>query len=259
MEIIEVNPHECISWQYADRSYFEFGDIDLLAESIKKHGQIEPVYLRELKDNPDFKYEVLAGSRRLRACTSHHLKLKGIICNVSDTEASIIQIKENDKTPISEYSMGICFAKLKEDNKLTQEQLAKVVGCSRRKIQNLLSFAKVDKEIWDAVSNMSKVSAKSAETICVLAKKSDAHKNALIEIADEIRKGIGSKTIQQLVDEVVLGGAHEEIDGDLIQSSTGQVFATWQKGKLSFSNNINLDKKALNSHLLKFFLKNNSN
>ena len=52
---------------------------------------------------------------------------------------------------------------------------------------------------------MSKVSAKSAETIYLLSKKSNQHKEALIDIAEEIKKGAGSRRIEQLVNNMVLG------------------------------------------------------
>lgn len=229
MEIIEINPSQCTRWKYTDRSSFEFGDLSSLTTSIKKHGQIEPIYVRELKENPKFKYEILAGSRRWKACLGEDITLKAIINNVSDLEASIIQIKENDKLPISEYSRGMSFAKLKEDNKLTQEQLADITGYSRRKVQNLLAFAKVDQKIWNAVSNMSKVSGKTTETIASLYNKSDAYKHALIEIAEEIRLGAGSSRIEKLVSEIVVRENFIESGADFIKSSSGQVIYYLEK------------------------------
>ena len=65
-------------------AFFEFGDLSILAESIRKHGQIEPVYVRALQDHPKFKYEVLAGSRRWKACLNEDLTMKAIVNNVSD-------------------------------------------------------------------------------------------------------------------------------------------------------------------------------
>ncbi|WHA04513.1 ParB N-terminal domain-containing protein [Candidatus Bandiella numerosa] len=62
MQIIDIDPRDCTRWKFADRSSFEFGDTNLLAEDIKRNGQIEPVFVRELK-NSKFKYEVIAGSR----------------------------------------------------------------------------------------------------------------------------------------------------------------------------------------------------
>lgn len=253
MEVVTINPRECTRWKYADRSFFEFGDISALTESIKLHGQIEPVYVRELVNDSEFNYEVLAGSRRWKACLSENIPLKAIIKNVSDEEAAIIQIKENEKVEISDYSKGMAFAKLQKDNKLTQDQLAEIVGCSKRKMQNFLSFDKISPDIWKAVSNMSKVSAKSAETIMHIANKSERHKAALIEIAEDIRKGAGNRRIAQLVDNILLGGKFEDLTSDLIQSDNGQVFATWKNGVIIFSKNLNIDKKALNEYLIKFF------
>ena len=153
---------------------------------------------------------------------------------------------------MSEFSKGLSYAKLKEDGKLTQEQLAEILSCSRKKVQNLLCFAKVDKSIWDAVANMSKVSARSAETILSLSKKSPAHKEALIEIAEEIRKGAGCARIEKLVDEV-LNGSFSTNETEVISSPSGQTIAAWKKGSLVFSKNIKIDKLKFNKMLVEFF------
>jgi len=252
MEIIEVDPRICKRWQYADRNSFEFGDTNILAEDIKRNGQITPVFVRALKDNGKFKYEVIAGSRRLQACLASDLLLKAILTDVTDIEAATIQIKENEQLRLSEYSRGMSFAKLKQDGKLTQEQLAEVTGCSRKKIQNLLAFEKIDKAIWNAIANMSKVSARSAETILAFSKKSTAHKEALIEIAEEIRKGAGSVRIEKLVNKILNSepGKQEE---EIITNRTGEVLAVWKKGGIFFSKNVNVDRRKLNKLLVEFF------
>jgi ParB family chromosome partitioning protein len=114
--------------------------------------------LRTINGDQNFKYEVIAGNRRFQACLAGNMPMKALICNVSDYEASIIQFKENEKIALSDYSRGMSFAKLKEDKKLTNEQLADMTGYTRSKVQNFLYFAKIDKAIWNAVANMSKVS-----------------------------------------------------------------------------------------------------
>ena len=190
----------------------------------------------------------------MQACLSADLPLNAIVTDVSDTEAATIQIKENEQLGLSEYSRGLSFAKLKQDGMLTQEQLAEIAGCSRKKIQNLLAFEKIDKTIWNAVTNMSKVSARSAETILALSKKSTAHKEALIEVAEEIRKGAGSVRIEKLVDEI-LNGQFGKGEEEIITDSSGAVLASWKKGGIFFSKNINVDKKKLNKLLVEFFNK----
>jgi len=91
MEVIEIDPRLCTRWKYADRNSFEFGDTNILAEDIKRNGQITPVFVRTLKDNGKFKYEIIAGSRRLQACLAADLPLKAILTNVTDAEAATIK------------------------------------------------------------------------------------------------------------------------------------------------------------------------
>ena len=256
MKIVKINPRDCVRWKFSDRNSLEFGDISLLAEDIKRNGQVEPIFVRELKNNK-FKYEVIAGSRRFQACLSQNIELKAIIHNVSDIEASVIQIKENDNLPLSDYSKGISFSKLQKELNISQKRLAEIVECSRRKMENFLCFAKVYKSIWDAVGNMSKVSAKSAETIYHISKKSEQHKEALIDIAEEIKKGSGSKRIEKLVHNIILG-EKQNYNDDTIQSPDGTVFANWKNDKLQFSKNANIDKKEISQYLLKFFISNNT-
>jgi ParB family chromosome partitioning protein len=255
MQIIEIDPRTCKKWKYADRSAFEYGDTNTLAEDIKKNGQIEPVRLRALVNDNNFQYEVIAGNRRFQACLNASIKMKAIIENISDYEASIIQIKENEKAALSDYSKGLSFSRLKQDNKLTEEQISSITGLTRRKVQDLLYFSKIDKSIWDAVANMSKVSSRSAQTIYLLSKKSPQHKEALIEIAEDIRKGAGSVRIEKLVNDIILDGTFEEEDHEVIKSDSGQIFATWKKGKLHFSKNLDINKEEFNMFLVKFFAK----
>jgi ParB family chromosome partitioning protein len=63
MEIQSIDPKQCKRWKFADRSDFEFGKIWELAEDIKRNGQIDPAIIRPVKD-PEYRYEVIAGSRR---------------------------------------------------------------------------------------------------------------------------------------------------------------------------------------------------
>jgi ParB family chromosome partitioning protein len=68
--------------------------------------------VRLLKDNNKFKYEMIAGSRRLKACLGADIMMKAIVVDVTDIEAATIQIKENEQLGLSEYSRGMSFAKL---------------------------------------------------------------------------------------------------------------------------------------------------
>jgi ParB family chromosome partitioning protein len=251
MQIIKIDPRTCTRWKYADRNSFEFGDINLLADDIKHNGQVNPIHVRPIANNSQFKYEVIAGSRRLQACLTAGINIDAIIVQISDTEAATIQIKENEKIALSEYSKGIFYAKLKTDGKLNQEQLAEIVGCSRRKMQSYLSFAKIDQDIWGAINNMSRVSARAADTILAISKKSPAHKKAIIAIAEEIKKGAGTRRIENLVHEII--NTKQPQHDHFLTLPSGQIIGSWKKDSFVFANNLPINKEEISTLLIEFF------
>jgi len=170
MEIKTINPKDCTGWKHADRAEFEMGNIYLLAQDIKQNGQIEPVIARPSKDK-HFKYEIVTGSRRLKACEQAGLALKAIVQDMDDQQAMVAQIKENQKQGICDYSKGICFSSLIEEKTATRKEIIQTTGISRMQFERFLYFEKIPQQIWDAVQIMSKVSARAAETIYTISKK----------------------------------------------------------------------------------------
>lgn len=252
MQIINVDPKECTRWRYADRGNFEFGDIVSLSADIKNNGQIEPVHLRTLQDDPKFKYEVIAGSRRWKACLDADLLLKAVIDDVADEQAAIIQIKENQGLDICDYSKGLYYSRLLEDLKLKQVQLAKNLSITRSKLVNYLYFAKIPVEVWDAVANVAKVTARTACSIYSLTQKGPQYIEALISCADEIRKGIGANSLEKLVLSKVNNDPSllHEIP---ITLSNGMSIGTWKNNSLKLNKNLNINQEKFLKHILKFF------
>ena len=99
-QILNVDPSTCKRWKFADRIDSDFSRIDELSEDILKNGQINPVLIRPA-DDEDFKYEIIAGSRRWKACLIANIPLKAILTDYNDTQAAIAQIRENEKSGIS--------------------------------------------------------------------------------------------------------------------------------------------------------------
>ncbi|HJD59955.1 MAG TPA: ParB/RepB/Spo0J family partition protein [Rickettsia endosymbiont of Omalisus fontisbellaquei] len=252
MQIITVDPKECTRWQYADRGSFEFGDITSLSEDIKNNGQIEPVHLRTLKNNTKFKYEVIAGSRRWKACLDADLSLKAVISDVPDEQAAIIQIKENQGLDICDYSKGLYYSRLLENLNMTQVQLAKSLGITRLKLAAFLYFDKIPKEIWNSVGNVTKVTARTAYSIYSLAQKGDEYVQTLIEYADEIRKGLGASSLEKLVLSKV-NNDPSLFNEMLITLPNGKVIGAWKNNILKFNKDIEINKDKLLKHLIKFF------
>lgn len=253
MHVTEVDPKTCTRWAFADRSGFEFGDLFELAEDIKNNGQIEPVILRKSK-NPSFLYEVVAGSRRWKACLEAGIKLKGIVQELSDEQASVVQIKENQHLTICDYSKGLYYTKLLEEKKTTKAKLAKLAGYSYSKLDNFLAFSKIPADIWDAIGNPTRVSSRTAATIYFLSQKGNKYVDALIKLADEIRKGIGSRTLERSVIELIKG--KEAFSArKAVALPSGQVIARWVKGALQFEKDLAFDPQAVEKALIKYFEK----
>ena len=135
--------------QYQPRTSFDEKKLKELSESIKKHGVIQPVLVRQEGKS----FELIAGERRLRASKLAGLKkIPAIVAKITNTQSLEIAILENvqreDLNPL-EVSNG--YQRLREEFGYTQDQVAKSVGKPRSSIANslrLLTLApKVQKEL----------------------------------------------------------------------------------------------------------------
>lgn len=128
------------------RKLFDSEKIAELAESIKTHGVIQPLILRELKDD---RYIIVAGERRWRAAKIVGLKeVPAIIMELSDRDILEISLIENiqrqDLNPIEE---ALAYRKLLNDFKITQEELSKRIGKSRVAIANTMRLMNLDERV----------------------------------------------------------------------------------------------------------------
>jgi ParB family transcriptional regulator, chromosome partitioning protein len=85
------------------RTYFDKADHDKLVDSIKKHGVIQPVLLREITGG----YELVAGERRVRASKDAGLEaIPALIKTLNDDQVREIALVENlqreDLNPVEE-------------------------------------------------------------------------------------------------------------------------------------------------------------
>ena len=96
IKILNVDPSTCKRWKFADRIEADFFKIEELAEDILKNGQINPVLIRPSEDE-NFKYEIIAGSRRWKAY---------LLANIRKPIVRVQLIIYNLQCLIMEYSYG---------------------------------------------------------------------------------------------------------------------------------------------------------
>ncbi len=136
---IDVGVEQLEPSRFQPRKIFDDASISELAESIKNHGLLQPIVVRQNKDDPDL-YEIIAGERRWRAAQKAQLhKVPVIVKELSDIEALEIALIENlqreDLNPVDE---AMSFQRLMSEYSYTQEKLAKSLGKSRSYIANIV-------------------------------------------------------------------------------------------------------------------------
>ena len=130
------------------RHDFDEVELESLADSIREHGIVQPLTVREL---PNGYYQIIAGERRWRAARMAELQeIPAVIIEADDQKTMELALIENlqrqDLNPIEE-AMG--YRSLMEDYGLTQEETAKQVGKSRPAVANALRLLGLCPEVME--------------------------------------------------------------------------------------------------------------
>ena len=134
------------------RDRFDQERLQDLADSIARHGLIQPVIVRRL-DNGS--YQIIAGERRWRAARMAGLtEIPVRVLQADDRTVSEIALVENlqreDLNPMEE-ARG--YQKLMQDYSLTQEEAAAGVGKSRSSVANALRLLNLSAPVAELVEN----------------------------------------------------------------------------------------------------------
>ena len=140
---IEPNPDQ-------PRRDFDPENLEELAESIRTHGVIQPLTVREM---PNGYYQIIAGERRWRASRLAGLEeIPAVIIEADDKKAMELALIENlqrsDLNPVEEANG---YDSLIREYGLTQEEAAARVGKSRPAVANALRLLSLCEGVLDKV------------------------------------------------------------------------------------------------------------
>ena len=140
---VEPNPDQ-------PRKDFDPEELENLAESIRVHGLIQPLTVREM---PTGYYQIIAGERRWRAARLAKLsEVPVVVIDADDRKAMELALIENlqrqDLNPVEE---ALGYKSLMEDYGLTQEEAASRVGKSRPAVANALRLLSLNPEVLELV------------------------------------------------------------------------------------------------------------
>lgn len=143
VELISPNP-------YQPRTVFDDERIEELSQTIRTHGVIQPIVVRELENG---KYELIAGERRLRAVKKLNLPtIPAIVRSLNDAQAASIALIENlQREGLTAIEEAYAYQQLLQLHGLTQESLAQRLGKGQSTIANKLRLLNLPESVQHAL------------------------------------------------------------------------------------------------------------
>ncbi len=139
--------------RFQPRKVFQEEAIKELAATIKDHGLLQPIIVREYERG---QYEIIAGERRFRAVTTqlNWDKVPAIVTTMADDESAAMAIIENlQRAQLSPVEEARAYQELMSKNAMTQETLARQIGKSQSFVANKMRLLKLSQPVQSAIMN----------------------------------------------------------------------------------------------------------
>ena len=132
--------------KYQPRRDIEDGSLQELAKSIKQHGLLQPLVVREI--HPE-QYEIIAGERRWRACQiADILQIPVIVRQVDDETAMAMALIENlQREDLNVIDQAFAMQRLVNEFDLTHQQIADLLSKSRTNVSNYLRLLNLNSDV----------------------------------------------------------------------------------------------------------------
>jgi ParB family transcriptional regulator, chromosome partitioning protein len=178
--------------RFQPRLRFSDDEMEELSRSIKEHGIIQPLLVRE----DDNGYELATGERRLRAAKNAGLShVPVVVKNITDSdllEMSIVEnIQREDLNPMEEAE---AYNMLITEFDLTQDQVAVRVGKSRSAVANFLRLRQLPEQIKISIIDGA---LSMGHARALLGAKTSAQQNAVWRSV--ISKGLSVRETENLI------------------------------------------------------------
>ncbi|HCA72294.1 MAG: ParB/RepB/Spo0J family partition protein [Oscillospiraceae bacterium] len=179
---MEVNINELEPNRNQPRREFNEAELAELADSIAKHGILQPLLVRPLRDEGG--YQIVAGERRWRAARMAGLQeVPVLVRELTDQQVMELALIENlqrsDLNPLEE-AQG--YQALMDQYSMTQEEVADSVGKSRPSIANALRLMHLPEGVQKFLSE-GKLTSGQARTI--------------LSFPPEYQSGIAKRCVQE--------------------------------------------------------------
>lgn len=163
IENVEASP-------FQPRREFDGDCLNELAGSVREHGILAPLLVRELAGG----YQLVAGERRLRAAKKAGLMTIPVrVVDVVDQTACEFALEENLKrSDLNDMEKARAFQRYLDQFQTTQEELAKQLSMSRPALTNILRLLDLPEVVQQSVEQGA-ISAGHAKAILSLEEEAD--------------------------------------------------------------------------------------
>ncbi|SDB52385.1 chromosome partitioning protein, ParB family [Pseudobutyrivibrio sp. YE44] len=146
---VEVDINKIEPNKLQPRKNFDEDKLQELSENIKIHGIVNPLIVQ---DRGSY-YEIIGGERRWRAARlAGFKKVPVIIKKLSEQEFVEISLIDNiQREQLNPIEEAMAFARLIDEFKLKQDEVAERVSKSRTTITNALRLLKLDRRVQDMI------------------------------------------------------------------------------------------------------------
>jgi ParB family chromosome partitioning protein len=180
------------------RKRFHQENLEELVDSIREHGVIQPLIVREVDGN----YELIAGERRWRASNRLQLdEVPVILREASDRDvlemALIENLQREDLDPLEEAE---AYARLAKEFGLKQDEIARRVGKNRATVSNAIRLLDLDEQVQGLVSQKM---ISSGHAKAILGIKTKAEQRLVADMV--IKKKLNVRETEKLVSEQING------------------------------------------------------
>ncbi len=134
---------------YQPRHVDDPSALDALMASVREHGVLQPLLVRPAMGE----LEIVAGERRWRAAQAVGLEtVPAVVRELSDREAAVVSVVENvQRADLHYLDEAAAYARLVEEFRMTQQELAVAVGRSQPGIANKLRLLHLEPSVRAAL------------------------------------------------------------------------------------------------------------
>jgi ParB family chromosome partitioning protein len=243
-KVVEIPLSQLRANPYQPRKTFDEEAIKELAESIREHGVIQPIVVRQALKG----YEIIAGERRFRASQLlGNATIPAVARTYSDQQVMEIALIENvQREDLNSIEVAVAYQAIMSQFNMTQEELSLKVGKSRSHIANFLRLLSLPEEIKDYVSRgtLSMGHARALAGIKddaakrQLAKQTVANEWSVRELEDAVQQKPDSKSSDKAKSKTKKRDPYiEELEGKLREQfqTTVRIKPNKDRGKIELS------------------------